>query len=76
MDGIPDYWEKSKGLDPQKRVDGQFKSKTDSAYTNLEMYLNSSVEEITKNQNSNPRLSKDLFWLSMLKFVNYVKRNE
>ena len=76
LDGIPDYWEKSKGLDPQKRVDGQFKSKTDSAYTNLEMYLNSSVEEITKNQNSNPRLSKDLFWLSMLKFVNYVKRNE
>ena len=50
--------------------------KIDPEYTNLEIYLNSTVEEITKKQNSTPRLSRDLFWLTMLKFVNYVKRNE
>ncbi len=75
-DGIPDYWEKAKGLDPKKRIDGQLRSKIDNEYTNLEMYLNSLVADITRKQNSSARPSKDLFWLSMLKFVNYVKREE
>ncbi len=75
-DGIPDYWERSRGLNPKKRVDGQMRSKIDPEYTNLEIYLNSTVEEITKKQNSVPRISRDLFWLTMLKFVNYVKRDE
>lgn len=73
-DGIPDYWEKSRGLDPKKRSDGQLRSKSNPDYTNLEMYLNSSVEEITKNQNAFPQPTKDLFWLLMLKYVNWVKK--
>ena len=41
-DGMPDEWEKSKGLDPQSAMDsGQYE--LDSSYTNVEMYLNSLI---------------------------------
>lgn len=42
-DGIPDYWEKEKGLDPNDATDG-VKYNLDQQYTNLEVYLNSLVE--------------------------------
>ena len=39
-DGIPDAWEKEKGLNPAKAADGK-EHKLNAAYTNLEVYINS-----------------------------------
>ncbi len=39
MDGIPDIWEKSHGLDPENSADQKAHSLNDN-YTNLEVYLN------------------------------------
>ena len=41
-DGIPDTWEKSNGLNPNKKDDGAMYMMTEK-YTNLEVYLNSLV---------------------------------
>jgi len=53
-DGMSDWWEISKGLDPLDPAD----SKKDSGdgYTNLEKYLNWIVEEGIKNLEENPRI--------------------
>ncbi len=48
-DGIPDEWETAHGLNPNDAADG--KAKNDDGYTNLEVYLNSIVEDITTKQN-------------------------
>lgn len=48
-DGIPDNWEDTHGLDPEDASDG--KKLTASGYTNLEVYLNSLVSSITRQQN-------------------------
>lgn len=42
-DGMPDEWEKSKGLNPEDGTDG-VKYNLSPDYTNLEVYLNSLVE--------------------------------
>ncbi len=42
-DGIPDEWEKSKGLNPADSADGA-KYQLSKSYTNLEVYLNALVE--------------------------------
>ncbi|MDE6627744.1 MAG: thrombospondin type 3 repeat-containing protein, partial [Muribaculaceae bacterium] len=48
-DGMPDAWEEENGLDPQNAND---RNLTDAeGFTNLERYLNSLVEHITKAQN-------------------------
>lgn len=49
-DGIPDEWEKAHGLNPNADGDGRMVKLSDEGYTNLEMYLNSLVEELTTNQ--------------------------
>lgn len=72
-DGIPDKWERRHGLDPNNPDDGNLYNRVYKDYTNLEVYMNSLVEEITKNQNKMPMPSKDLFWLNMLKMVNALK---
>lgn len=43
-DGIPDAWETANGLDPNDASDGAKASA--SGYTNLELYMNSLVQEI------------------------------
>ena len=49
-DGIPDEWETAHGLDPQKKADGnEFDA---SGYTNVEVYMNSLVADITEGQNA------------------------
>ena len=48
-DGMPDEWETAHGLDPKKAADGNLLN--DEGYTNLEVYLNSLVAEITEKQN-------------------------
>lgn len=46
-DGIPDAWEEEYGLNPKKSADGKETSvDKNGKYTNLEMYLNSLVQDI------------------------------
>ena len=49
-DGMPDEWETVHGLNPNDATDGA-KVATEEGYTNLEVYMNSLVEEITIAQN-------------------------
>ena len=42
-DGIPDAWENRNGLNPKDARDGA--RITDSGYSNLELYINSLVNE-------------------------------
>ena len=48
-DGIPDEWETAHGLDPKKASDAKLLN--EEGYTNIEVYLNSIVAEITTAQN-------------------------
>lgn len=48
-DGIPDEWENQHGLNPNNIDDG--KQTGEGGYTNLEIYLNSLVADITDKQN-------------------------
>ena len=49
-DGMPDTWETTHGLNPNDASDGA-KQASGTWYTNVEVYLNSLVEEITNAQN-------------------------
>ena len=53
-DGMPDYWEEANGLDPNDDSDAQtYTIDTEKGwYTNLEVYLNSIVEDIMKAGNA------------------------
>jgi len=53
-DGMPDEWETAHGLDPKKSADGNLLN--DEGYTNLEVYLNSLVADITAAQNEGGEL--------------------
>lgn len=49
-DGMPDKWETEKGLNPASAADGNLKT-IDGKYTNVEVYINSIIENLTANQN-------------------------
>lgn len=53
-DGIPDEWEKANGLDMNNAADGAKVSA--SGYTNLELYMNSLVQEIMDLGNANGKM--------------------
>lgn len=53
-DGMPDDWEDAHGLDKTKSADGNIV--TESGYTNLEIYLNSLVADITEQQNADGQM--------------------
>ena len=50
-DGMPDVWENANGLNPNDASDGITTTLSEDGYTNLEVYLNSLVSDITENQN-------------------------
>ncbi|MEA4936744.1 MAG: pectate lyase [Paludibacter sp.] len=50
-DGMPDSWEDKNDLDKNNPKDGTNYSINNLKYTNLEIYLNSLVDKITKKQN-------------------------
>lgn len=50
VDGMPDTWETEKGLNPATAADGNLKT-LDAEYTNIEVYINSIVKQITDTQN-------------------------
>ncbi|WP_163410700.1 carbohydrate-binding protein [Flavobacterium ajazii] len=49
-DGMPDVWETEKGLNPSVATDGNLKT-LDTGYTNIEVYINSIVKQLTDSQN-------------------------
>lgn len=49
-DGMPDAWETSHSLNPNNSIDGNLKT-VDGVYTNVEVYINGIVKNITDNQN-------------------------
>lgn len=49
-DGMPDWWEKENNLNPKDASDGAAVNRSKSGYTNLEVYINSLIEEITEKQ--------------------------
>ncbi len=53
-DGMPDEWEDQHGLDKNNKSDGN--AIAESGYTNLEIYLNSLVADITAAQNEGGEL--------------------
>lgn len=71
-DGIPDEWETKHNLNPYDAGDG--KNSTKSGYTNLEIYLNSLVENITNNQNIGRLPNIDLLKLLVQKTANKIKK--
>lgn len=56
-DGMPDDWETSHGLNPNDKVDGAIV--TGNGYTNLEIYMNSLVDDITASQNAGGNIEGD-----------------
>lgn len=50
-DGIPDYWEIEHNLNPADATDGNAMTLSKTGYTNLEVYMNSLIEDITGKQN-------------------------
>lgn len=52
-DGIPDTWETANGLNPSDASDGNaYTIDGEGYYTNIEVYLNSIVEDVMKNGNA------------------------
>jgi len=49
-DGMPDKWETEKGLNPASAADSNLKT-IDGKYTNVEVYINSIVDNLVSNQN-------------------------
>ncbi|MCD8211352.1 MAG: pectate lyase, partial [Prevotella sp.] len=53
-DGVPDAWEITNGMDPDDPDDGNLYTVDSKGwYTNLEVYMNSLVEDIMKKENEN-----------------------
>ena len=71
-DGIPDDWEFSHNLNPYDPGDG--KSMTKTGYTNLEIYLNGLVEQITERQNSGAQPRIDSYMLLVQDLANKLKK--
>ena len=70
-DGIPDDWETAHGLNPSDASDAKTYSIDDPAkggkgwYTNIEVYCNSLVEDIMKNENADAISSVDEYYPSL-----------
>ena len=62
-DGIPDEWETANGLNPSDAKDGNaYTIDTKGFYTNLEVYLNSLVEDIMKGGNADAEDAVDEYY--------------
>ena len=62
-DGMPDEWEEAVGLNKNSSADGKtYTLDPKGWYTNLEVYLNSVVEEMVKAQNEDALTSVDEYY--------------
>lgn len=64
-DGMPDAWEKANGLNPNDASDGAaYTLDAKKYYTNVEVYINSLVEDIVKAQNADALSAVDEYYPS------------
>ncbi len=63
-DGIPDEWETAHGLNPKSAADGKLYTLDSEKkwYTNVEVYMNSLVEDIMKAENSDAISTVDEYY--------------
>lgn len=62
-DGMPDVWEKANGLNPNDATDAlDYTLDSKSYYTNLEVYANSLVEVIVREQNRDAKIKVDEYF--------------
>jgi len=63
QDGIPDDWETANGLDPNDASDGKaYTLDPKGWYTNVEVYVNSIVQDIMTNENQDAETTVDEYW--------------
>ena len=73
QDGIPDKWEEANGLDPKDATDAKLFTLDDDTkegkgwYNNLEVYLNSLVEDIMKAGNADALTAVDEYYPAFTK---------
>lgn len=67
-DGMPDVWETANGLNPKDASDASlYTLDAKGYYTNIEVYANSLVEEIMKNENSDNLSGVDEYYPETVK---------
>lgn len=67
-DGMPDVWEKANGLNPNDASDASAYTVDKSGwYTNIEVYANSLVEELVKQQNADAQESINEYYPAAVK---------
>ncbi len=75
-DGMPDAWEIANGLNPNDASDATLKTlDTEKGwYTNLEVYLNSIVEDIVKAENADAETSVDEYYPAVASGIGSVEQ--
>lgn len=75
-DGMPDAWEIANGLNPNDAYDATLKTlDTEKGwYTNLEVYLNSIVEDIVKAENADAETSVDEYYPAVASGIGTVEQ--
>ncbi len=75
-DGMPDAWEIANGLNPNDASDATLKTlDTEKGwYTNLEVYLNSIVEDIVKAENADAETSVDEYYPAVASGIGTVEQ--
>jgi len=72
-DGMPDFYEIENGFDARYPYDARKHNKSNPHFTNLEIYLNGLVDEITKAEYSGHRTNLSSYFLFMKSIVNKYK---
>ena len=77
-DGMPDAWELANGLNPNNASDAAlFTLDTEKQwYSNLEVYLNSLVEDIMKNGNADAQSTVDDYYPSCVNSIQGLEYSE
>ncbi|MBQ4294217.1 MAG: pectate lyase, partial [Prevotella sp.] len=77
-DGMPDAWELANGLNPNNASDAAlFTIDTEKQwYSNLEVYLNSLVEDIMKNGNADAQSTVDDYYPSCVNGIQGLEYSE
>jgi len=73
QDGMPDEWEKAHGLDPEDASDGKtFTLDQRGWYSNVEVYINSIVEDIMKAENEGATDAVDEYYPTIATGISHA----